>query len=199
MDIKKIKSIKNTKLITSLVLLVFGITFVVLPEEFIKTLALVLALTFVLAGIIEIIAQLTHEKKGVSEVATIVLSLVVAIVGGFFAFKHDLFADVLGYVFGAIVILVALYNVFHALRYSKKCAEKWFVAAISAGLAAIFGAVVVILSMNDSSRKLIAVFIGVALLLITISQMWNFFSMNTKILSGNKKAIAAKEVKAIED
>lgn len=203
MDLQKFKSIKNTKMIASLVLLVFGITFVVLPDEFIKTLALVLALTFALAGVIEIIAQLTHEKKGISEVLMIIFSAVVTVVGVVFAFKHIMFADILSYVFGGVAVIVALLNVFHSLRYAKKCVSKWFVSAIAAGIAGILGAVVIIMSMNDASRRLVAVFIGISMLLITASQMWNFFSMNKKVLvtkdEKGKKLPETKEVKAIED
>lgn len=179
MDASQIKSIKNTKILASIVLLIFGLTFIIWPGDIKDMLAKVIGLVFAIAGVVELIIEGVKKDKNVGTYITMVISVVVAGAGIFFAIKPSSLIALFGYLFGSVIVAVGLYNAYHAVRFSRKTTDKWWINLILSAGAAIFG-VIVITKSGEVTDGLIR-FIGIALVVIAFAEMGNFFTIKAKI------------------
>ncbi len=200
MNKKEVRSLKITKFLACFVLLIFGLSFFLWPDDRAKDFAQSIGLVLAVAGIIEALILLIKSDKDTRGVGFIILTVIclgLAGLGVFFAIKPDKLVDTFGYLFGIAALLMAAYNIYLSLGIIRKNnGEKWGVAIILS-LITFALAVIVIIKADDMTNGLKR-FIGVMLIVAAISEFWN--SISIKAADKNKaKAIEAKTVKDAED
>ncbi len=200
MDKKEVRSLKITKFLACFVLLIFGLSFFLWPDDRAKDFAQSIGLVLAVAGIIEALILLIKSDKDTRGIGFIILTVIclgLAGLGVFFAIKPDKLVDTFGYLFGIAALLMAAYNIYLSLGIIRKNnGEKWGVAIILS-LITFALAVIVIIKADDMTNGLKR-FIGVMLIVAAISEFWN--SISIKAADKNKaKAIEAKTVKDAED
>jgi len=200
MDKKEVRSLKITKFLACFVLLIFGLSFFLWPDDRAKDFAQSIGLVLAVAGIIEALILLIKSDKDTRGIGFIILTVIclgLAGLGVFFAIKPDKLVDTFGYLFGIAALLMAAYNIYLSLGIIRKNnGEKWGVAIILS-LITFALAVIVIIKADDMTNGLKR-FIGVMLIIAAISEFWN--SISIKAADKNKaKAIEAKTVKDAED
>ena len=200
MDKKEVRSLKITKFLACFVLLIFGLSFFLWPDDRAKDFAQSIGLVLAVAGIIEALILLIKSDKDTRGIGFIILTVIclgLAGLGVFFAIKPDKLVDTFGYLFGIAALLMAAYNIYLSLGIIRKNnGEKWGVAIILS-LITFALAVIVIIKADDMTNGLKR-FVGVMLIVAAISEFWN--SISIKAADKNKaKAIEAKTVKDAED
>ncbi len=200
MNKKEVRSLKITKFLACFVLLIFGLSFFLWPDDRAKDFAQSIGLVLAVAGIIEALILLIKSDKDTRGIGFIILTVIclgLAGLGVFFAIKPDKLVDTFGYLFGIAALLMAAYNIYLSLGIIRKNnGEKWGVAIILS-LITFALAVIVIIKADDMTNGLKR-FIGVMLIVAAISEFWN--SISIKAADKNKaKAIEAKTVKDAED
>ena len=200
MNKKEVRSLKITKFLACFVLLIFGLSFFLWPDDRAKDFAQSIGLVLAVAGIIEALILLIKSDKDTRGIGFIILTVIclgLAGLGVFFAIKPDKLVDTFGYLFGIAALLMAAYNIYLSLGIIRtNNGEKWGVSIILS-LITFALAVIVIIKADDMTNGLKR-FIGVMLIVAAISEFWN--SISIKAADKNKaKAIEAKTVKDAED
>jgi len=163
MIFQELNKLKRNTIMSSIILIVFGILMVLCPENYVRTMIELIGAVLLVFSMIGILDYLSSNK---SLIRYIYLTgwLIVGIVGFMILiFEIDSLYTV-GVLFGAFLILSGISNILNAFIYAKRSGRKgWWILILLALALIACGVVVFINPWWDSYSKLFKV-IGVMIL-----------------------------------
>jgi len=158
-----IKSFRNGTIISSLVIILVGVSFIVWPKESAELLARVLAVAVLVAGITEMVLFFLGKRGGFTDVVALVTGVILLFVSIFLFMRPDLLINFFNIVFGIVIIVIGAQHVGQALFIVRYARELWWVSLLI-GIAAILMGILIIINPFSATNAAM-ILIGITLII----------------------------------
>ena len=131
-------TLKKDSILSGIALLVIGILFIAAPATSAKVIAAIIGIVLILEGLFRRWVALRQRVKNVSQKLLAILALVLIVLGIFLLINPGYLIAYSYVIFGIVLILNALYNIYGVLRGEIRVAgNRLFYLILSAALAVI--------------------------------------------------------------
>ena len=178
MSPERIKSVRNSMLISSIVLLLLGIAFIVWPGEAARTLARIIAAVITLVAAFEIVMFFFARKKGFTDISAILTGTVLAILGIYLLVKPDSLLNFFNIIFGIIIIIMGLDHLFQAIFIIRHIRGLWWVTLI-VGIAAVAMGVIILINPFSVATTAMTI-IGISMVVEALGGFWNLPALKAR-------------------
>ena len=178
MNSDTVKSIRSNMLLTNIILLVVGLSFVIWPDKASDMFVRVLGGILIACAVFEIGKFLIEKKKGMGDIVTIIGGIIVGAVGVFFMIDPAWLVGMMGLVFGIIVILIGLLHLHQSLFIIKAVRPMWWISLIISFCVIILG--ILICTNPFGLVNGIFVFIGITLIIEAVAGFYNLPALKAK-------------------
>ena len=157
--------LKNTSMITDVILLILGIIILLNPWGTMETLVKFAGLILLIAGIIGIITAVMSKKFDMGNISSLVGYIGAIIAGFIFMTRPWLIIGPLHLVFGAIIVIHGIINLIRALNMGKP--DMWVPLAM-----AVIAIVAGVLVFTGALTKVLIQVIGIVLIFNAANSIW---------------------------
>lgn len=170
---EKIKSIKLDVTVSALLSVVIGILFIVRAEDVITIFARLIAVIFIVSGLVLLIPRLVEENKSY---LSIIVALIVSLIGVWMFISPQLVASAIPIAIGVILVVHGIQDLTLAVEGKKNHANNWW----SIPLVAILNIALGVLCICEAFGivKLGLMLIGVMLVFDGLSDMFIVVKVN---------------------
>ncbi|MBO4636210.1 MAG: DUF308 domain-containing protein [Clostridiales bacterium] len=178
MTTESIRSIRRYMLIVNIVILLLGVAFIAWPKESSELLARITGVSLLLFSVFGLIVFLFAQSKGITDVLSLIGSVIVGVMGVMFIIKPEFLINVLNIVFGIVIILVGVANTHQALFILRKVRRKWWISLLVALLAIALGVFIIINPFSFTNGLMI--WIGIGLIIEAVTGFINLPGLRRK-------------------
>lgn len=164
------KQFQVNQIIIDILMLVLGVVLIVWPVDSAKMLTLILGVVLIVCGLIELIVFIRDVEKTFLDYLRLIGGIIIAAIGLFLAFNPDWLVQFFNFMFGAMIIIYGLFNIFNAIA-AKSLEGIWFVPLIMGIVAIGLGALVLINPF--STAKFLMITIGISLIFAAVTSVIN--------------------------
>ena len=181
-------SMMKNKIIISLVMLVTGILYVAAPTGNMNTTVVVIAVILIAAALINVGIHLIPKERTKTDIFLAAINIILIGFAVFCIISPSTVEPIVRYIFGVVMIVTNLVNLFETFRLEDKKSWKFFVGLfvavimIGLGIAMLIAGETVIASMQQG--------IGVFLIINALINIWYIIRLR---IEAKKAAKAAKE------
>ncbi|MBR1797934.1 MAG: DUF308 domain-containing protein [Clostridiales bacterium] len=174
----RIKSIRNSMLVASLILLAVGIAFIVWPEQAATVLARVVAGILTATGVFELVLFALGKRKGYTDVPAVLTGVVLTVLGVFLIIKPDTMLNFFNILFGIVIIVIGIDHIFQSIFIIRYVRRLWWISLL-VGIAALAMGVITILN-PFSAVKTAMIIIGITMVIEAIGGIWNLPALKAR-------------------
>lgn len=178
MSPERIKRIRNHMIITSILLLLIGVSFIVWPDESARILARATAIVILGVALFEILLFFLGKKKGVTDVPAIVTGVVLAALGIYLLISPDTLLEFFNIIFGLIIVIIGINHIIQALFIIRHIRHLWWISLV-VGVAAI-GLGVLVLVNPFSAVRTAMIIVGITMVVEALGGLWNLPALKVK-------------------
>lgn len=178
MSPERIKTIRKHMLLTSILLLLLGVCFIVWPDEAARMLARASAIVILAVGVFEIILFALGKKKGVVDIPAIISGVLLCALGIYLLIKPDTMLNFFNIIFGIVIIIIGLDHIFQAIFIIRHIRKLWWITLI-VGLVALGLGVLTLLNPFSAIRTAMIV-VGITMVIEALGGLWNLPALKPK-------------------
>ena len=160
---QSINKIKRSSIIISMTLMALGLIMVICPDKYIGSLISAIGYVSLILALVMILDYL-NSKKVLMNTVTLTCAMIIGLLGLSILVFEDYILQILGWMFGIILILQGIELFYNALMYVRPSGRSgWWLLAILAVVLVAAG-VMIILNMWWDTPKALLQIIGIVLL-----------------------------------
>lgn len=144
----------------AVVMLVFGILFIVLPPGMLHIVCYIAGALAILWGACGIVMVIRHGDG--SKAYDVVLNAVIVVAGVLLLLAPEFIADIITILLGILLIVDSIFKIHESLSLYKRKVRGWLAVAIAGAVCAALGLIVVLNPF--ATVRLLMIFIGVSML-----------------------------------
>lgn len=163
MSFINVKSFRNGTIISSIIILILGISFIMWPKESAELLARVLALVVLSAGVVELVLFLWGKRGGFTDVIALTSSVVLLCISVFLLLRPDMLLNFFNVVFGIVILIIGVQHVGQSLFIVRYSRGLWWVSFLI-GIAAVAMGILVIINPFSATNAAMTI-IGVTMII----------------------------------
>ena len=186
MSPERIKTIRTHMLLTSVLLLLLGISFIVWPDKAAEFLTRITAIIIIAVGAFELFVFFMGRRREVLDLPAIISGLLLAALGIFLLIKPDTMLNFFNIIFGIVILIIGLDHLFQAIFIIRHIRSLWWITLI-VGFVAI-GLGILVLINPFSAIRTAMVLVGITMVVEAIGGLWNL-----PALKARPEAISAAE------
>lgn len=194
MNPDRIKSIRNNMIITSILLLLVGVAFIVWPGEAARVLARVVAIAIAVFGAFELILFFIGSRKSFVDVSAAVTGVLLTALGVFLLIKPDTLLNFFNIIFGIAILIVGLDHIFQSIFIIRHVRGLWWISLLVGVAALLLGVIIIINPFSAVNTAMIL--IGITMVIEAIGGFWNLPALKPK---KGIEVIDAKPVDSADD
>ena len=189
------KKIFWISIVSTLVMLVFGILLFVFPETVIKSIAIGLGTIFIMIGIVPIINYFRYRKSGFSTTFSFMMGVFCIVVGLILLMNENILGTIIPIITGVWMIINGINRISIAMDLRDDKVSYWVITFIYAIITLIVG--VLLILDPASGGKLVTKTIGIIICIYTIIDLVDLILVRVKCKKITKEI--KNEVKKIID
>lgn len=166
-----IKSFRNGTIVSSLVILLLGISFIVWPKESAELLARVLAVVILCAGVVELALFIWGKRGGFTDVVALMSSVILLSVSIFLLVRPDMIINFFNIVFGIVIVVIGFQHVGQSLFIVRYARELWWISFLIGIAAVVMGILILINPFSATNAAM--VLIGVTLIVEGVAGLYS--------------------------
>lgn len=166
-----IKSWRNGTIISSLIILILGISFIIWPKESAELLARILALVVLGGGIIELALFFWGKRSGFTDVIALTSSVVLLCISIFLLLRPDLILNFFNVAFGIVIIIIGIQHVGQSLFIVRYARELWWISFLIGIAAVIMGILILINPFSATNAAMML--IGITLIIEGVAGLYS--------------------------
>jgi len=178
MSPESIKFLRNSMIISSIIMVLLGITFIVWPAEAANMLARVLAVVILIGAVVEFILFFFAKRGGFTDVMALVSGVVLAVISIFLLIRPDLLVSFFNVVFGIIIIIMGIDHIAQSLFIIRHIRTLWWVSLFVGIGATLMGILIIVNPFSATNAAMIL--IGITMLIEGIAGFWNLPALKPK-------------------
>ena len=192
MSPERIKSVRNHMIISSIILLILGVLFIVWPDQ--AAIFLTRATAIVILGVaaFELVLFFLGKRKGFTDVPAIIIGVILTALGIFLLVRPDSLLSFFNIIFGIIILIMGLDHLFQAVFIIRHVRTLWWVSLLVGVAAVVLG--IVILVNPFSAVRTAMILVGITMVVEAIGGFWNL-----PALKASPEVISAKPVNSADD
>lgn len=192
MSPERIKSVRNHMIISSIILLILGVLFIVWPDQ--AAIFLTRATAIVILGVaaFEMILFFLGKRKGFTDVPAIIIGVILTALGIFLLVRPDSLLSFFNIIFGIIILIMGLDHLFQAVFIIRHVRTLWWVSLVVGVAAVVLG--IVILVNPFSAVRTAMILVGITMVVEAIGGFWNL-----PALKARPEVLSAKPVNSADD
>lgn len=159
-------------LIIGVVCVVFGIMCLANPEAKMETIAMIIGIAILLSGVLQILTGLVARADKKALIADLIIGAVLITLAILIFVNLELMGKYLPTIFGFMMVLSGLPELFRSIVAMKSGAKTWWISALIAAVVLVLG--IVFIANPGYVGKAIGIFTGIVLLLNGISKLISF-------------------------
>ncbi|MCQ2516379.1 MAG: DUF308 domain-containing protein [Saccharofermentans sp.] len=171
MSSDSIKSWRNGTIISSLLILLLGISFIVWPKESAELLARILALVVLGAGLVELVLFFWGKRGGFTDVIALASSAVLLCISIFLLLRPDMLINFFNVVFGIVIIIIGIQHVGQSLFIVRYARELWWISFLI-GIAAVAMGILVLINPFSATNAAMML-IGVTMIIEGVAGLYS--------------------------
>ena len=165
-------------LLTSILLLLLGIGFIVWPDQAAEFLARITAIIIIAVGAFELFVFFMGRRRGVLDLPAIISGLLLAALGIFLLIKPDTMLNFVNIIFGIVILIIGLDHLFQAVFIIRHIRSLWWITLI-VGFVAI-GLGILVLINPFSAIRTAMVLVGITMVVEAIGGLWNLPALKAR-------------------
>ena len=169
---KFFKKLIGSAIVTSCLLIILGVLFIIYPEELLSILCYAIGAVVLIYGLILILRQIRDESAEITFGGRMIMGIFMCGVGIFF-FIAPLVAQILSIAFGLFLIIDGIVNLQKSIELKKMRYDYWWTDLILALLSVIAG-VVLIVNFSDIPGQVF----GICLLYDEVMNLISAYGLN---------------------
>lgn len=173
------KSFRNSMILSSVVLLLLGLTLIIWPTASQRIICFVAGALCVVIGLSRIIAQWKLSRDFGFQISYL-FGILVLLVGLLLIIKADAMIALFGTLVGLVLTVDSIVKLQMSFQMRALSLPRWSAHAISAAVLLVIG--IVLLFDPFSGAKAMATCMGVALLIDAIANLWTVIDMRKNIV-----------------
>ena len=189
------KKIFWISIVSTLVMLIFGILLFVFPETVIKSIAIGLGTIFIMIGIVPIINYFRYRKSGFSTTFSFMMGVFCIVVGLILLMNENILGTIIPIITGVWMIINGINRISIAMDLRDDKVSYWVITFIYAIITLIAGVLLILDPVNGG--KLVTKTIGIIICIYTVIDLVDLILVRVKCKKITKEI--KNEVKKIID
>lgn len=187
MSPERIKSIRNHMIISSIILLLLGILFIVWPEQ--AAIFLTRATAIVILGVaaFELVLFFLSKRKGFTDVPAIIIGVILTALGVFLLVRPESLLSFFNIIFGIIILIMGFDHIFQAIFIIRHNRTLWWVSLVVGVAAVVLG--IVILVNPFSAVRTAMILVGITMVVEAIGGFWNLPALKARPDAADAKPV----------
>jgi len=159
-------------LIIGVVYVVFGILCLVNPEAKMESIAMLIGIAILLAGLIQILSGIVNRADKKSLVSNMIIGVVLVVLAILVFVNLELMGKYLPTIFGFMMVLSGLSSLLHSITMYRAGVKNWWINAVIAVIVLVLG--IVFIANPGFVGQAIGIFTGIVLLINGLSNLISF-------------------------
>lgn len=187
MSPERIKSVRNHMIISSIILLILGVLFIVWPDQ--AAIFLTRATAIVILGVaaFELVLFFLSKRKGFTDVPAIIIGVILTVLGIFLLVRPDSLLSFFNIIFGIIILIMGMDHLFQAVFIIRHVRTLWWVSLVVGVAAVVLG--IVILVNPFSAVRTAMILVGITMVVEAIGGFWNLPALKARPDAADAKPV----------
>lgn len=166
---EELGKLKRSSIMTSITLIALGIIMVICPKEYTDTLVSFLGIVM-LIGATYMALNFISSRKTLMNYVLLTGAIIMGLVGASVLIFSQSIVRLIGFVFGVLLIVSGLIDVFNAFTYARRSQRKgWWILLLLSALLILFGLIVLVNPWWNDAQSLFQVIGGILLFTSIVS------------------------------
>ena len=178
MSPERIKTVRKHMIISSILLLIMGIAFIVWPEKSAVLMARLVSVLIIAVGVFELVLFIIGKRKGVVDVPAIITGTILTGLGIFLLIRSDAVLELFNIIFGIVILVIGIDHILQAVFIIRHVRTLWWISLI-VGVAALgLGALIIVNPFSAVRTGM--VLMGITMVLEALGGIWNLPALKPK-------------------
>ena len=157
---KRLRGFLANTILTSILLILLGVAFIVFPQKIDGTLYLILFSALLVLGGGQFIFFLRNDKKTAAETRDLVNGLALFLVAFFVYFRWNEIQMLAQYLFAFLIAFSGIRKLQSSIHLKSLGAQRWFLLLIAAAIGSVYGAVLLFIPFSENHMPLLYQLLG---------------------------------------
>ena len=178
MSPERIKTVRKHMIISSILLLIMGIAFIVWPEKSAVLMARLVSVLIIAVGVFELVLFIIGKRKGVADVPAIITGTILTCLGIFLLIRSEAVLELFNIIFGIVILVIGIDHILQAVFIIRHVRTLWWISLI-VGVAALgLGALIIVNPFSAVRTGM--VLMGITMVLEALGGIWNLPALKPK-------------------
>ena len=178
MSPERIKSVRTHMIISSIILLLMGLTFIIWPEGAAILITRITAIAILCVAVFEIVLFIMGKRKGFTDVLSLSIGVILTAVGLFLLIRPDSLLNFFNIIFGIIILLIGLDHLFQAVFIIRHVRTLWWITLVVGVAASVIG--IIILINPGFATRTAMILVGITMIVEALGGFWNLPALKVK-------------------